>query len=237
MRAIEGAWKVGAYAAAKGGTGVDGNQEEVGFDRGGIFWRQRKGRVGEGRDGDEVRAFGLRAGGDEAGMCYVGSVGPCAEVGGGVYADDEVGGEADDHDPAGSRGMKENFRVTELGTVSGEDGVTGVFGEGVAIVVGVGEVLGLSGQGAKGVDCYNAVGGVREEAGGVVGVDDGGTAEDTFGGGGGGDGDWLIGPAEHVSRGCVAPMLVTGHICGRVVLMEVVNGCDLIGASPFGYLH
>jgi len=34
--AVEGAGEVGAYATAEGGAGVDGDEQEVGIDRGGI---------------------------------------------------------------------------------------------------------------------------------------------------------------------------------------------------------
>ena len=80
-------------------------------------------------------------------MCNIGCVGPRDEVWGGIYGDDEVCSKGDDHDPAGGGCVPEDFRVTELGAVSREDGVVGVFGEGIAIVVGEGDILGLSGGG------------------------------------------------------------------------------------------
>jgi len=159
----------------------------------------------------------------------VGCVGPRDEVGGGVYGDDKVRSKGDDHHPAGGGGMPEDFRVTKLSAVGGKNGVTGEFGEGVAVVVGEGDVLGLCGGGVEGVDCYDAIGGVGEEAGGVVCIDDGGAAKDAFGWRRSEDGDGLVGPVKQVSRGCVAPMLVSSNVCGGIIWMGEFNGCILTG--------
>lgn len=76
--------------------------------------------------------------------------------------------------------MSEGFGVTEFAGADGDDGVAGVFGEGVAVVVAVRNLLDLllAGTGAQSVEGYDAVCLVGKEARGVVGVEHSGTAED-----------------------------------------------------------
>lgn len=71
----------------------------------------------------------------------VGGVRPVLEVGRGVDPDDEFLGVGDYHDPAIGGGVPDYFRVAELGAVDGDYGVVCIFGEGVAVVEGVGDFL------------------------------------------------------------------------------------------------
>ena len=69
-------------------------------------------------------------------------------------------------------GYLEYFGVAELRTVTVYDLVVRVLTEGVAVVVRVGDVLGLPFGCIEGVDCDNASGLVQEETGRVVRVYD-----------------------------------------------------------------
>ena len=113
-----------------------------------------------------------------------------------------------DHDPPLGCWIPEDFGVPELRAVAVYDGVVCVFGECVAIVEGVGNVLGFAFGRVERVDGDNAVGLVREEAGGVVRVYDCAAGEYAFGGSAGKERNGLVFPGVQVLRGRVAPMLV-----------------------------
>ena len=70
-------------------------------------------------------------------VAEVRGVRPVFEIGRGEYPDDEFLRVGDDHYPAFGGGVPDHLRVAELRAVDGEDGVVGVFGEGVAVVEGV----------------------------------------------------------------------------------------------------
>lgn len=193
--AVEGAGEVLGYGAAEGGAGVDADGEkvhvQVGGEVGGCEGRG-EGGVGEHGDGDEVGAFVLQA--EQTVVAEVGGVRPGFEVRGGVDSDDEVLGVGDDHYPGGGLAVPDDFGVTELGAVDGEDGVVGVFGECVAVVEGVGDFLGFFLGGVEGVNGDDAVGLVGEESAGVVYVDDCRSRKDAFTFGSGVNGDGLVCP-------------------------------------------
>ena len=113
--------------------------------------------------------------------------------------------------------VPDNLGVPELGAVDGEDGISGVLGEGEAVVGGVGDLLGFFGCGVEGVDGDDAVGLVGEESGGVVGIDDGGTGEDALAFCTGVDGNGLIGPVVEILGGGMAPVLIAGDDSGWVI--------------------
>lgn len=100
----------------------------------------------------------------------------------------------DDHDPGRGGRVPDYFRISELGTVDGEDGIAGIFGEGVTAVGGVGDLLGFFLCGVERVDGHYAVGLVGEESRCVVRVYYCRTTEDAFAFGAGIDCNGLVGP-------------------------------------------
>ena len=101
--------------------------------------RRRRIRVFQHRYLDEVGALVLQA--QQTSVGEIASERPVARVGRGVEGHDVVLRESDGHDPAGRGGVPEDFRVAEVGVFDIQDGVGGVFGEGVAIVGAICEGL------------------------------------------------------------------------------------------------
>ena len=107
--------------------------------------------------------------------------------------------------------MPDYLWITELRAVYGDDGVAGVFGEGVAVVEGVGYLLRFFLGRVEGVDGHYAVCLVWEETAGVVDVYNRGAGEDAFSFGARVDRNRLVLPVVEVLRCCVTPMLVPSH--------------------------
>lgn len=165
----------------------------------------------------------------------VGGVGPMGEVIGG----EEAGGaggvligfllDPEEHDPFLGGGVPEDLGVALAGVEAlvVDDGPAFVpESEGFSVVGGVGHglvELGLVGEGVEGDE---GLGIAELDAEGIVVIDDGGAGEDgafSVIDGVGGDGVGVLGPADHVGAGGVAP----GHVApvgavGVVLEVEVV---------------
>lgn len=113
------------------------------------------------------------------------------------------------------------MRITELigGVIRNKHRIPGIFNERVTTIVGVGNLLYLLGRGVEGVDGYNTIRLIREEAGSVVDVDDRTSAED-LGVFCGIDGDLLILPMVKILRGSMAPMLIASYGTSWIVCSD-----------------
>lgn len=150
-------------------------------------------------------------------MREVAGVRPGLQVGRGEDSDGEFLGVGHDHDPRRGGRVPDHLRITKLGAVDREDRITGILGEGITAVFGVGNLLNFFLGGVERVDGHNAVGLVGEEPRGVVRVYNCRAAKDTFAFGAGINSNGLVGPMIQVSRGSMAPVLVASNDAGRIV--------------------
>ena len=113
--------------------------------------------------------------------------------------------------------VPDDLGVSEVGRSDVDDRVSFVLFKAVSSVPRVGNLLRLAIRSIEGVDGDDSVVLIREEAGGVVLVDDGGSGEDAGLVVGGEEGDGLVVPSIQVGGSSVTPVLVTCDKVGRVV--------------------
>ena len=104
-------------------------------------------------------------------MAEVGCVCPFFQVWGRVDANDEFLSVRDDHGPLLGFGVPEDFWVTKLSTVDGNDRILGVLCKGVAAILGIGDLLSFLFCSIECVNRNNSVFLVWEEAAGIVYID------------------------------------------------------------------
>lgn len=180
-------------------------------------------------------------------MREIGGVRPGDQVGGGEDANGEVLGVGDYHGPVVS--IADYLRVAELGgAVVGRDhGVARVFGESIAAIDGIGNLLNLVGCCVESVDCDHSVRLIGEEAACVVAVDYDTAGEDLGTAVVREDGNWLVIPGNILAQikvlvvfdlpmievtGCsMSPMLVASHsVCW--IVYEFLSDTELV--AEFG---
>lgn len=105
-------------------------------------------------------------------MGEVGSMGPALQIRRGKDSDHELLRVGDHHHPTVL--VANDLWVSELCRrwIKSQDWISGEVGKSVTSIQGVCNFLGLRGDRIQGIDCYNTVCLVWEEAGCVIGIDD-----------------------------------------------------------------
>ena len=153
---------------------------------------------------DEVRTLVLQT--QQTDVRQIRPVRPVLQVLGSQELDREIDRVRNGHDPALARRVPDHFRVSELDRAGRDHWVVGVGFESVAAISAVSYVLVFDPHDAarvlgEGVDRYDPVVLVGEEAAGVVCVDYAGAGEDKGEVVGGPEGDFLVFPVVEVGGG------------------------------------
>lgn len=144
-------------------------------------------------------------------------MGPLFEVGGCENANDKLLSVRDHHGPFLGLGVPNDFWVTKLSAVDGNDRILGILCKSVAAILGISDLLGFFFCGIECVNSNDAVFLIWEEATGIIYIDYSGAGENPFTLGAWEDGDRLIFPMIEILRSRMTPMLVSCDDIGRIV--------------------
>ncbi len=144
-------------------------------------------------------------------MAEIGSVCPVNEIRGCEEADNEVSSVRNDCNPFFRRCVPQHFWIAKLGAVDRDDWVIDVFGECVATVCGIGDILRLFLRRVQGVHSHNAIGLVWKETARVIYIYHCRAGEDALAFSAWIYSDLLVLPGVQISRSSMAPVLVTSH--------------------------